>query len=116
MSLSPIADAVLSMPGICEHSEIELAHELMRQHRHCRVHRCAWKQVAYRTLVHCRRIEPPRWSPRERAHRRGVPFPYGSDCYGGQSHSAVPVELFQQVLAGLNELANDPHPNDRSGR
>lgn len=112
MPYSPIdEDALLALPDICDLSQVELAHDLMQQHRCCRIEQCAWKQVAYRTLVHLRRIEPPRLSPRERAHRRGVEFPVGSGVSGLSRQNAVPVETFQQVLAGLTELANSMHPN-----
>ncbi|WP_062997257.1 hypothetical protein [Nocardia mikamii] len=112
MPYSPIdEDALLALPDICDLSQIELAHDLMQRHRNCRIEQCAWKQVAYRTLVHVRRIEPPRLSPRERAHRRGIEFPVGSDVSGLPLRSAVPIETFQQVLAGLSELANDLYPN-----
>ncbi|PSR69407.1 hypothetical protein C8258_05960 [Nocardia sp. MDA0666] len=104
-------DALLALPGICDLTQIELAHDLMQQHRCCRIEQCAWKQVAYRTLVHLRRVEPPRLSPRERAHRRGIEFPVGSGVSASPRHNAVPIETFQQVLAGLTELANSVHPN-----
>ncbi|NKY43400.1 hypothetical protein [Nocardia cerradoensis] len=112
MPYSPIdEDALLALPGICDLSQIELAHDLMQHHRTCRIDQCAWKQVAYRTLVHFRRVEPPRLSPRERAHRRGVEFPVGSGVSGSSRQNVVPIETFQQVLAGLTELANNMHPN-----
>lgn len=114
MPYSPIdEDALLALPDICDRSQIELAHDLMQQHRNCRIEQCAWKQVAYRTLVHFRRVEPPRSSPRERAHRRGVEYPVGSGVSGSPCHHAVPIETFQQVLAGLTELANNMRPNVR---
>ncbi len=112
MCFSPITDALVSMPVICELSEIELAHELMRKHRNCRAQDCAWKQLSYRTLVYFRRIEPPRSSPRERAHRHGAEFSSSGGDYGAHPKDVVPVETFQQVLAGLNELANGLYPND----
>ncbi|NKY53626.1 hypothetical protein [Nocardia vermiculata] len=112
----PIADTFVSTSGICEHSVIDLAHALMQVHRDCRVQHCAWKQVAYRTLVHYRRLQPPRWSPRERAHLRGVEFPVSAADYSTFTHNEVPVATFEQVLAGLNELANDARHHDRSDR
>ena len=112
----PIADTFVSTPGLCEHTQIDLAHELMQAHRSCRVQHCAWKQVAYRTLVHYRRLEPPRWSPRERAHLRGVEFPLRAAIYGAPAPTEVPAATFQQVLAGLNELANEPRHDDRPAR
>ena len=112
----PIADAFVTTPGICERSEVDLAHELMRVHRDCRVQHCAWKQVAYRTLVHYRRLEPPRWSPRERAHLRGIEFPLSTAAYGASVCAEVPVATFQQVLAGLNELVNDARHDNKPDR
>ncbi|MCC3313977.1 hypothetical protein [Nocardia africana] len=112
MPYSPIDDdALLALPGICDLPQIELAHDLMQEHRNCRIEQCAWKRVAYRTLVHFRRVEPPRLSPRERAHRRGIEFPVGSGFSGSPRQNAVPIETFEQVLAGLTELADSLHPN-----
>lgn len=62
------------MLGVCGVADVELAHRLMRRHRECRVERCAWKWVAYCTLVHSGRLAPQSESPRERAYRRGIEF------------------------------------------
>lgn len=63
MSFAPPDEALVCVPSICDLAQIELAHDLMQRHRNCRADNCAWKQLAYRTLVHCRRIEPPLVEP-----------------------------------------------------
>jgi hypothetical protein len=68
-------DTILTPPNICGFAEVELAHQQMRRHRACQIGRCAWKRVAYYTLVRHGRIAPPTLSPRERAHLRGIDFP-----------------------------------------
>lgn len=110
---NPLTDEVrVTPPSICELSQIELAHATMQQHLCCRAEHCAWKQVAYHTLVHFHRVEPPRLSPRERAHCRGVEFPAAEETGKPFRHGVVPAETFRQVLAGLNELANGLYPTD----
>ncbi|AHH22241.1 hypothetical protein NONO_c74860 [Nocardia nova SH22a] len=116
MLFSPLDDALLVPPGICGLAQADLAHDLMRRHRDCRAERCAWKQVAYRTLVQLGRIEPPNSSSRERAHRHGIEFPYRSDVYGVRERTEATAETFQQVLDGLKALANDMSPNDSRDR
>ncbi|WP_227998863.1 hypothetical protein [Nocardia australiensis] len=108
-------DTLITPPTICDAAEIELAHRQMRRHRRCGIERCAWKWVAYYTLVHHGRIAPQRLSPRERAHRRGVYFPTDS----AHSRAACGSELrtFQQVLDGLAQLAQSPiYPGEGIGR
>ncbi len=116
MLFSPFDDALLIPPSICDRAQVDLAHDLMRHHRDCRAERCAWKRVAYRTLVHVGRIDPPSSSPRERAHRQGIDFPYSSGVYDPYDRADVPTETFQQVLDGLKALANGVSPNDSRNR
>lgn len=80
VSISPDDEVRVSVPGICDRAQADLAHEFS--------------------------------SPRERAHRNGVGFPYRSAIYDMHKHSDVPVETFQQVLDGLKALANGTFPND----
>lgn len=115
MYFSPTDDVVVSLPGICDLARIEMAHSSMQRHRSCRIEHCAWKQVAYRTLVHFQRIRPPALSPRERAHRRGIEFPCTSAEYHPHPYGGAPTEIFQQVLDGLNELANGRYPDHGPG-
>jgi hypothetical protein len=100
-------DILVALPSICGRGEIDLAHRQMQRHCACRVERCAWKWVAYYTLVVHGRIAPQELSPRERAHRRGIDFP---------TYDAAPVlpaggtpepKTFQEVLDGLSRLADD---------
>ncbi|MFE3446536.1 hypothetical protein ACFXNW_26195 [Nocardia sp. NPDC059180] len=105
-------------------ADAESAHRLMRRHRECRIERCAWKWVAYCTLVHLGRLAPQTLSARERAYLRGIEFPSA----GSSSHSrtvapvsAAPtpdgnstaltamtdVATLRQVLDGLIRTTND---------
>ncbi|MEU2041684.1 hypothetical protein [Nocardia niwae] len=86
---------------------MELAHRQMRLHRECRVDRCAWKWVAYYTLVRRGRIVPQQLSPRERAHRRGIAFPMVRADHPDRADGAPEPRTFQQVLQGLSKLAED---------
>ncbi|MEV6139324.1 hypothetical protein AB0L63_25385 [Nocardia sp. NPDC051990] len=112
-------ESILTPPSICGSAEIDLAHRLMRRHRECRIHRCAWQWVAYRTLVQYGRIAPQPLSPRERAHRRSIEFsttaPSSRQTPGPDSvfpcGAAEPVTL-HQVLDGLRELARDMRSGD----
>lgn len=98
---------VVAPPSICGSAEVELAHRLMRQHRQCRVDRCAWKWVAYYTLVRRGRIVPQELSPRERAHRRGIAFPTDHTDHPPYADGMPEPRTFQQVLDGLTKLAED---------
>ncbi|MET8871401.1 hypothetical protein [Nocardia sp. NPDC004604] len=112
-------ESIRTPPSICGSAEIDLAHRLMRRHRECRIHRCAWKWVAYRTLVQYGRIAPQTLSPRERAHRRDIEFPTAPPSSrrtpGPDSvfpcGAPEPVTL-HQVLDGLRELAHDMRSGD----
>ncbi|WP_328406223.1 hypothetical protein [Nocardia sp. NBC_00403] len=105
-------DTIVTPPNICGSAEVELAHRQMRRHRACRIDRCAWKWVAYYTLVHHGRIAPQEFSPRERAHLRGIDFP--TDTTERCLPDGAPEPLaFQQVLDGLAQLALPPiHPGN----
>lgn len=73
----------------------------MQRHRACRIEQCAWKWVAYCTLVQRGRIVPQQFSPRERAHRRGIAFPIDHSERGPALEGTPDVVTFQQVLDGL---------------
>ncbi len=109
---------LITPPTICILAEIELAHRQMQRHRSCRIDHCAWKWVAYCTLVHHSRIEPPRSSPRERASLRGISFPTDDTDHRTYLRSAPKTQTLQQVLDGLNALARDMRrtPNESSER
>lgn len=113
MRYPPTGQIRLTPPSICEFTQLDLAHELMQRHLRCRIAHCAWKQVAYRTLVYFGRLEPPRLSPRERASFRGIAYSVAREPIRPPTSAAVPVETFRQVLAGLNDLANGLYPADR---
>ncbi|MFX0579063.1 hypothetical protein [Nocardia nepalensis] len=99
-------DALLNPPSICGCAEVELAHAQMRRHRACRISRCAWKRVAYYTLVRHGRIVPPKLSPRERAKLRGIDFPVDTDRTLAEGTPELPT--LHQVLDGLAQLALPP--------
>jgi hypothetical protein len=101
-------DTILKPPNICGFAEVELAHQQMRRHRACRIDRCAWKRVAYFTLVRHGRIAPPKLSPRERAHLRGIDFPAESTGHS-LPDSAPELQTLQHVLDGLAQLALPPN-------
>ncbi|WP_433714446.1 hypothetical protein ACQP2U_10225 [Nocardia sp. CA-084685] len=108
-------DTILITPTICGRAEVELAHQQMRQHRACRIERCAWKWAAFYTLVRHGRITPQALSPRERAHRRGIAFPAETIEY------CLPIgtpglHTFQQVLDGLTQLAVPATRSDQGWR
>ncbi|MFF3568512.1 hypothetical protein [Nocardia jiangxiensis] len=102
-------DLVISS-GVCDHAELELAHGLMQQHHMCRMDRCAWKWVAYGTLVHHGRIVPPEFSPRQRAHARGIEFPVA--CPAEPADYPEP-QTFRQVLDTLDKLVADMRAGGR---
>lgn len=100
-------DALLYPPNICDFAEIELAHAQMRRHRPCRIERCAWKRVAYYTLVRHGRIALPKSSPRERARSRGIDFPV--DTIDRWLPEGMPeLRTLHEVLDGLAQLALPP--------
>ncbi|WP_329411913.1 hypothetical protein OG563_05935 [Nocardia vinacea] len=107
-------DALLNPPNICGSAEVELAHEQMRRHRACRIQRCAWKRVAYYTLVRHGRIAPPKSSPRERARLRGIDFPV--DTTDHPLPEGIPeLRTLHQVLDGLAQLALPPTSSGSGG-
>ncbi|MCP2291805.1 hypothetical protein [Nocardia amikacinitolerans] len=91
-------DRILTPPTICANADIELAHRQMQRHRACRIEYCAWKWVAYYTLVASGRIAPQALSPRQRAYRRGIAFPLARP--EPPCGAAELVSLFE-VLDGL---------------
>ncbi|BDT93872.1 hypothetical protein [Nocardia sputorum] len=99
---------ILAPPRVCASADLELAHQQMQRHRACRIERCGWKWVAYSTLVQSGRIVPQRFSPRERAHRRGIAFPLDHSGRGPALEGTPEVATFQQVLDGLAQLALSP--------
>lgn len=70
-----MAEILVALPTVCGHTDVQLAHELMRRHRACRVGRCMWKAAAHRTLVLSGQLAPQSKTPRERAAERGIEFP-----------------------------------------
>ncbi|WP_067673507.1 hypothetical protein [Nocardia miyunensis] len=95
-------DDLVIPSGVCDRAEPELAHRLMQQHHMCRMDQCAWKWVAYGTLVRHGCIVAPQFSPRQRAHARGIKFP--------AARSATPADppapqTFRQVLDAMDKLA-----------
>ncbi|MFG3619782.1 hypothetical protein [Nocardia sp. NPDC047654] len=96
---------LVAPPSICGLAEVELAHRQMRRHRECRIDRCAWKSVAFYTLVRHGRIVPQTRSPRERAHQRGIDFPTEHTGPALSADSMPEPRTFQQVLDGLSKLA-----------
>ncbi|WP_433601516.1 hypothetical protein ACQPXH_07175 [Nocardia sp. CA-135953] len=110
-------DTIVTPPAICGSAEIELAHEQMRRHRACRIQVCAWKWVAYYTLVAYGRIAPQTSSPRERAHRRGIEFPTAApSSLANGSLSACGTAEFTLLHQVLNGLAEDMRVHLGDGR
>lgn len=107
-------DTIVTPPTICGFAEVELAHQQMRTHRACRVDRCAWKWVAYYTLVHHGRIAPQELSPRERAHLRGLDYPADATDRAAPDGTPEP-QTFQQVIDGLAQLALPPTHSGSGG-
>ncbi|WP_280491317.1 hypothetical protein [Nocardia asiatica] len=104
---------ILAPPRVCASAEVELAHQQMQRHRACRIERCAWKWVAYCTLVWSGRIVPQRFSPRERAHRRGIAFPLDYSGRGPALEGTPEVATLRQVLEGLAQLVRStPDPDN----
>ncbi len=98
-------DELVIPSGVCGLADPELAHRLMQQHHTCRMDLCAWKWVAYGTLVHHGRIVPPETSQRQRAHARGIAFPIADP--GRPRGDAPEPQTFRQVLDSLDRLAED---------
>ncbi|WP_157187410.1 hypothetical protein [Nocardia vinacea] len=97
-------ELVFTLPQICEYTDIDLAHALMRGHRNCRRHRCAWKAAAYYTLMDAGRLVPQTVTPRERAMARGIAFPpLDSEPLAPDGPT---LRTLQEVLDKLNELAS----------
>lgn len=97
-------EEVLAAPVVCGGADVELAHRLMRRHRECRVERCAWKWVAYCTLVQLGRLAPQSASPRERAYRRGIEFGNAAtaSAFRSESDAGSSVELDAAVDDGAS--------------
>ncbi|MFX0574841.1 hypothetical protein [Nocardia nepalensis] len=96
-------DAILTPPRVCGHADVRLAHELMRQHRVCRVDLCVWKSAAYYTLVAAGHLAPQTLTPRERAAARDIAFP-PLDAQP-PVHGGPPLRTLREVLERLSELA-----------
>ncbi|WP_280242910.1 hypothetical protein [Nocardia abscessus] len=107
-------DAIIALPTICGFAEVDLAHRQMQRHRGCRIDRCAWKWVAYYTLVRHGRIVPQELSPRERAYRRGIDFPNDDAEHGLPRRQTPEITILEEVLDGLANLAL--LPTDRDNR
>lgn len=92
---------------ICPHADLALAHHQMQLHRACRIDLCAWKWVAYTTLIHHGHVVPPDTSPHDRALRRGLPDPTSTNL----SDLAGPSNPNPHDPA-ISPARLDPHPND----
>lgn len=101
-------------PRACASADLEVAHQQMQRHRACRIEQCAWKWVAYCTLVQSGRMVPQQFSPRERAHRRGIVFPIDHSERGPALEGTPDVVTFQQVLDGLARPALSTPDADNS--
>ncbi|MBF6332441.1 hypothetical protein [Nocardia transvalensis] len=100
-------NTIVTPPNICGLTEIELAHTQMQRHRACRTDRCAWKWVAYHTLVHHNRLTPQKMTLRERAQMRGINFA-ADDVDHELAPGSRPEDMtFQEVLDALSKLAHD---------
>lgn len=97
-------DTIVIPSEICEHATLNLAHAQMQHHLDCRIDHCAWKWVAYATLVHHGRIVPPPTAPHGGARHRTVP------TLNSTNHPEP--QPFQKILDGLDRLARDlrTHP------
>lgn len=96
-------DAILTPPRVCGRADVRLSHQLMRQHRACRVDLCVWKAAAYYTLVAAGHLAPQTLTPRERAAARRIHFPpldAQPPVCGGP-----PIRTLREVLDRLSELA-----------
>lgn len=115
-------DTILVPDDICAHADLELAHHQMQLHRTCRIDLCAWKWVAYLTLIHYGHVVPPDTSPHDRALERGLAQP-GSDSptrttepeaepdraahTSPAAHDLPDPPPFREILDGLTRLARD---------
>ncbi|MFI5540501.1 hypothetical protein ACIA5H_29330 [Nocardia sp. NPDC051900] len=72
-------------PRACASADPEVAHQQMRRHRACRIEQCAWKWVAYCTLVQSGRMVPQQFSPRERLIVAVSPSPSTTASVDGRS-------------------------------
>ncbi|MEV5834248.1 hypothetical protein [Nocardia sp. NPDC052112] len=98
-----LEDTIVTPPRVCGHADIDLAHELMREHRACRIGRCVWKAAAYYTLVDTGRLAPQSLTPRERAAARGLEFPsLDSQVHAGGGPT---LRTLREVLDKLGQLA-----------
>ncbi|MEV2220525.1 hypothetical protein AB0E01_11655 [Nocardia vinacea] len=94
---------IITPPKVCRVADVELAHELMRGHRACRVARCVWKAAAFHTLVDAGRLVPSSMTPRERAAARGIVFPpLDSEPL---ADNGLTYQTLREVLDKLSELA-----------
>ncbi|WP_433724793.1 hypothetical protein ACQP0C_28350 [Nocardia sp. CA-129566] len=96
-------EAILTPPRVCGRADVRSAHELMRQHRACRVGLCIWKSAAYYTLVAAGHLAPQTMTPRERAAARNIAFPpldTQPPVCGG-----LRLRTLWEVLERLSELA-----------
>ncbi|MGY4099552.1 hypothetical protein ACW2Q0_08320 [Nocardia sp. R16R-3T] len=110
-------ETIVTPLALCGSAEIELAHQQMRRHRACRIQVCAWKWVAYHTLVAYGRIAPQTLSPRERAHRRGIEFLAAApQSPATRSLSACGTAEFTLLHRVLNGLEEDMRAHLRDGR
>ncbi|MEV6256021.1 MULTISPECIES: hypothetical protein [unclassified Nocardia] len=100
-------ETVVEPPLICGDVDVEIAHRIMRRHRACRIDRCAWKRLAYYTLVVRGRIVPQTLSPRERAAERNIPFPPMDDVRASTEVGVAPRTL-RHVLDMLNQSLLPP--------
>ncbi len=60
---------------ICPQADLDLAHQQMQHHLSCRIDHCAWKWVAYTTLIHHGHVVPAELAPLDRARQRGLHLP-----------------------------------------
>ena len=99
---------VVALPTLCECTDVQLAHELMRRHRGCRTDRCMWKAAAHHTLMLAGRLTPQSMSPRERAAARGIDFPaMEPDVPWGDVGPTN--QTLREVLDKLSQLASPVH-------
>ncbi|MEV6324729.1 hypothetical protein AB0M45_26605 [Nocardia sp. NPDC051787] len=99
-------DVVVTLPTVCDHADVLVAHEQMRAHRACRVQWCAWKAAAHQTLVSAGRLTPQTVSPRERAAARGIRFPPPAES--GLADRRPTASTLRELLERLSELATPP--------
>lgn len=98
-------ETIVIPSDVCERAELGLAHAQMQRHLDCRIDRCAWKWVAYATLVHHGRVVPPLTGPDERAHRRGLAWP--AEVTVRRAPNINEPQPFRKILDGLDRLARE---------